>query len=489
MREIFARIEKNHYLSAETPGHGFEGYLHTIMSNASSWEGQEDLMKVLGVASEHLGQNQQKILEHLIADPNALIPARDRTEGVFGLAVHADTRWRRFSSRDYVLKTANAVLPDGNKKYRLTVQLNTLATKLLFQDVGHPKKKPKAIGIEYLRGQSLYSADPRWKSSNKGTPGRAYARKEVILAGGTFNSPQLLKLSGIGPAPELARFKIKVVANLPGVGANLQDNYEVPIIGHAARDFQQPAPDLNAPTCNFGAPDDPCVDLWRQGIGPYTAGTTMNSIFRKSAYPAHDERDFFLVGGTFVIRGFWPSFDLRPLDPPNMFALSTVKINPQSRAGTVKLRSTDPRDTPEINFHLFEENDVGAELDLKAELDTVKWARRVFASVPPPLGPLTPVEPPCFETPAPDGSCDDDLDKEWITTQIFGHHPTSTCAIGADSDPLAVLDSKFRVRGVRGLRVVDASAFPRVPGPFPVLPTFMLSEKATESVLEDADRW
>ena len=143
----------------------------------------------------------------------------------------------------------------------------------------------------------------------------------------------------------------------------------------------------------------------------------------------------------------------------------------------------------EINFHLFEENDAGTELDLKAELDTVKWARRVFASVPPPLGPLTPVEPPCPGRPAPDGSCDDDLDKEWITTQIFGHHPTSTCAIGADNDSLAVLDAKFRVRGVKGLRVVDASAFPRVPGPFPVLPTFMLSEKATESVLEDANRW
>lgn len=73
--------------------------------------------------------------------------------------------------------------------------------------------------------------------------------------------------------------------------------------------------------------------------------------------------------------------------------------------------------------------------------------------------------------------------------QVFGHHSTCTCAIGADDNPFAVLDSKFRVRGVRGLRVVDASAFPCVPGAFPVIPTFLLSEKATKSVLQDVERW
>jgi choline dehydrogenase len=489
MREIFVRMENNHYLTPGTPGHGFNGYFDTMRSGASIWTGQDDLLTVLGTASGHLGQNPSDIGTNLLADPNALSPARDQTEGVFGCSQHADSAWRRFSSRDYVLETANAVDASGEKKYNLTVQLNTLATKVLFTDVNHPRKTPKAKGIEFLQGQSVYRADPRNTASNQGTVGRAYARKEVILSGGAFNSPQLLKLSGIGPAAELAQFDIDVLVDLPGVGTNLQDNYEVPVVGHAARDIQQPTPDPNAPTCFFGAPGDPCIDLWRQGQGPYTEGATLNSIFRKTAYPASGERDMFVVGGMFALRGFWPPTDSVPADPPNTFGFSTVKINPQSRSGTVLLKSADPRDTPEINFHLFKENDAGTDLDLNAELDTVKFVRRVFADIPAPLGPIVPVEPPCPGTPAADGTCDDEADKEWIKNQIFGHHPTSTCAIGADNNPMAVLDSKFRVRGVRGLRVVDASSFPRVPGAFPVLPTFLLSEKATESVLEDAGLW
>ncbi|KAK3293726.1 GMC oxidoreductase-like protein [Chaetomium fimeti] len=489
MRNIFERIENNHHLAPGTPGHGFNGYLDTIVSDASVWAGQDDLLTALGTVAGHLGQSPSNISTYVRSDPNAPDPNRDQAQGVFGSTLHADARWRRFTSRDYVLDTANAAEPDGQKKYQLTVQLDTLATKVLFTNANHPRKTPRAHGVEFLQGQSVYGADPRHTASNQGVAGRAYARKEVILSGGTFNSPQLLKLSGIGPAAELEKFNISVVVDLPGVGTNLQDNYEVPVIGHAARDFQQPIPDPDAPACTFGVPGDPCVDLWKQGLGPYMGGATLNSIFRKSASPAYDERDFFLVGGTFALRGFWPPTDSVPADPPNMFGLSTVKINPQSRSGRVLLRSADPRDTPDINFHLFEEDDAGTELDLNAELDTVKWARRAFADVPAPLGPIAPIEPPCPEAPTADGTCDDETDREWIKNQIFGHHPTSTCAIGADSDPMAVLDSKFRVRGVQGLRVVDASAFPRVPGPFPVLPTFMLSEKGTESVLEDSDLW
>jgi choline dehydrogenase len=84
--------------------------------------------------------------------------------------------------------------------------------------------------------------------------------------------------------------------------------------------------------------------------------------------------------------------------------------------------------------------------------------------------------------------CTDEIQAEYHRTQAYSHHATSTCAIGADSDPLAVLDSKFRVRGVQGLRVVDASAFPVVPGAFPVVPTMMLSQKASEDIIADAKK-
>ncbi|KAK4159897.1 putative GMC oxidoreductase [Cladorrhinum sp. PSN259] len=490
MRTIFTNIERNHYLPSGTPGHGFNGYFDTQMANASTWVGQNDMVSVMAKASNALGQNPANIVNNLLGDINALGATRDQKQGVFGSAIHVDENWRRFSSRDLVKDTANALNSSGKKKYPLFIQLNTLATKVLFKDVNVAGKQPKAIGIDYLQGQSVYRADPRNTASNTGTPGRAYARKEVILSGGTFNSPQLLKLSGIGPAAELAAFNISLVKDLPGVGTNLQDNYEVPVVGHAQQNFTTPAPNPADPVCWFGAPGDPCLAAWQNHQGPYMRGSTLNAVFRKSSSPAFNERDFFMVGGTFALRGFWPPTDSVPLDPPNMFAFSTVKIGPQSKAGRVLLKSSDPRDTPDINFHLFEENSAGTNSDLQAELDTVKFVRRVFASVPAPLGPITPVEPPCpGGVPAADGSCDDATDLEWIKNQIFGHHPTSTCAIGANSDPMAVLDSKFRVRGVKGLRVVDASAFPKVPGPFPVLPTFMLSEKATAGVLADAGIW
>ncbi|VBB83559.1 Putative GMC oxidoreductase [Podospora comata] len=489
MRSIFARIENNHYLPSGTPGHGFNSYFDTSMSDESVWVGQDDMTTVMAEAADHLGQDPLNIVDHLTADVNALDPARDQSVGVFGSAVHSDENARRFSSRDLVLETASALTAAGKKKYPLWIQLNTLATKVTFRDINHPHRKPKATGIEYLQGQSVYRADPRNTASNNGTWGRAFARKEVIVSGGTFNSPQLLKLSGIGPAEELASFGIPLVKNLPGVGTNLQDNYEVPIVGHAAKNFTTRSPDPADPACWFGAPGDPCVTLWQSQQGPYMKGATLNAVFRKSVSPAYNERDMFLVGGLFALRGFWPPTDSIVPDPPNMFGFSTVKIGPQSRGGKVLLTSADPKDVPSINFHLFEEGDAGTAMDLAAELDTVKFVRRIFASVPAPLGPISPVEPPCSGGMSADGTCDDAADIEWLKNQIFGHHPTSTCAIGADSDPNAVLDSKFRVRGVRGLRVVDASAFPRVPGPFPVLPTFMLSEKASESVLADAHTW
>ncbi|KAM7183064.1 hypothetical protein V8F33_013822 [Rhypophila sp. PSN 637] len=489
MRDIFRKIERNHHLPPGTPGHGFDGYLDTNQGNQSIWDGQTDLLSALATISGGLGQDPTHILDNLIQDVNSANPNRDQAQGVFGQTLHVNASNRRFSSRDRILSTARATKPNGKPKFPLTVQLNTLATKVLFKTMPpNSNARPKAIGVEFLRGASIYRADPRSSASAGGTLGRAFARKEVILSGGAFNTPQLLKLSGIGPAAELTRHNISVLVDLPGVGASLQDNYEVPLVGKATRAFLSPSPDPNDPPCSFGAPGDPCVPLWRQGQGPYARFSLGDAIFRKSAVAVGNERDFFFLGSTFAIRGFWPPTDSVVFDGPDTFALSTVKIHPLSKQGEVLLKSNDPRDTPVISFNLFD--GAGTEADLDAYVDTVKWARRTLQQIPASLRPVTLVEPPCVGGPmAADGGCDDAKDKEWIKSQIFGHHATSTARIGADNDPLAVLDSKLRVRGVKGLRVVDASSFPRVPGPFPLLPIFMLSEKASESVLQDADRW
>lgn len=122
---------------------------------------------------------------------------------------------------------------------------------------------------------------------------------------------------------------------------------------------------------------------------------------------------------------------------------------------------------------------VGSEYDLAAMKDVIAWVRRIFLRIG-----ITPKEPPCSGTIAADGSCGKD-DEDWIHKQTFGHHPTSTNRIGADNDTMSVLDSKFRVRGVSGLRVVDASAFARIPGVFPVVSTFMISQKASDDMIAE----
>lgn len=474
MRQYFVRLENNTYLPPGTPGHGFDGFLDVSLNEPQVLAGQPEVMTVLGAAANASGQDGNDIVQLTQADLNNDSPERDHQTGIWSLPAHKTPDGRRSTSRNAVVDVLSATHPDGSRKYRLTLQLQSLASKILFDGTGagaygHPRKI-RATGVEYLQGQSVYSADPRHNSSNVGTLRRAYARREVIVSGGTFNSPQLLKLSGIGPAAELANLSIPIVVDLPGVGSNMQDNYETGIIAGASQNFTTPGP-----ICTYGHGHDPCLDLWYNGTGPYVV-TSLDALMHQTSHAVYNERDLFMWGLTGGFRGFWPSDTVNPipLDPPNTFDFSLIKMHPQSRKGTVRLRSADPRDTPEINFRYFEDN---GEADLDAMAEGVEFGRQIYASIPPPLGPFT-EKFPCSAV-----NCST---KDAIKTQAWSHHATGSCAIGADDDPIAVLDSRFRVRGVDALRVVDASVFPVQPGGFPVIPTFMVSEKAAAVILEDA---
>lgn len=178
---------------------------------------------------------------------------------------------------------------------------------------------------------------------------------------------------------------------------------------------------------------------------------------------------------------------------PNQYECALVHMNPRSQAGAVTLTSTDPRATPDINLNFFATPD--SNRDLTAILDGINWVRSWLSAVPvsspsspssishttTSLAPFTELHP----CPGVVGKakCSVEEQKKYIKEQAYSHHATSSCRIGADGDRMAVLDSKFRVRGVRGLRVVDASAFPKVPGGFPVLPTMMISEMASEVLI------
>lgn len=476
MRQHFIELERDHNPSVPrgTPGHGFDGWLDITTNSADYLKNQSEATTVLQATAKAFGQDPSKIYDLVTRDLNNNDTDRDTQLGVFGFPAHRNPLGQRVSSRDVVVDT---VAMKGSK---LTLSLHSFVTKILF-DTKKSKADttPRATGVEYLAGMSHYKADPRFNltASNLGQSKKAYARKEVIIAGGAFNTPQLLMLSGIGPKAHLQSFNISVLVDSPGVGTHLQDNTEYGLAATAAIPFSS-----KGPGCTYGnTPDDPCLEAWQRHEGPYTQGP-LDALMFKSSASVKGERDIYyfgLSGATF--EGYWPgtTSNVVPSAGPNTWDFSMVKMNPQNKAGTVRLRSTDPRDTPDINFRFFE---TGADIDLQALADGVEFGRKILNSIPAPLGPFKEV----FPCPNGAGTCDV---KETIRAQAWSHHATSSAAIGADNDPLAVLDSKFRVRGVKGLRVVDASAFPKTPGAFPVIPTFMLGTKAGGVILEDKAKW
>jgi choline dehydrogenase len=431
MREIFTRIEHNNYLPKGTKGHGFDGWFQTQMLGGQSIEAalQAPASPITQAMATMLGLDPEAVPKLVTQDPNFLAADRDTTQGIYGLANHQRSNGQRYSSRDYILNTLDSMdIP-------LTLSVNSLATKVLF-DTSKVKEggNPVATGVEYLQGKSVYEADARRGPDSKGSKKTATARREVILSGGCFNTPQLLMLSGIGPAKHLKEFNIDVLIDAPGVGASLMDNQEMPIVGTTK---QSPG---------FG----------NTGI-----------VMMQTEHAPYDERDVFLMHGPYAFRGFWPSNQTNKLPPeaPGTYGVSIVKQHPVNRAGYVKLKSADPTDAPDINFNLYVE---GWETDMAAMKDAIAWVRRMYREVDSPTGPVTPREPPCPSGIKEDGYCTDQKEDEaWIFAQTFGHHPTSTARIGGDDDPMAVLDSKFRVRGADSLRVVDASAFARSEYTFP----------------------
>ena len=445
MRQYLVKLERNLYLPNGTAGHGFNGYLEISQDNYS-WPAVSDAQTMAKLAVQAYGDDPNTLQEHVERDINSLDPNLDSEVGVFGLSAHYDYQGIRSTHIQYIRATA--------ANYPLTVQTNSLATKVLFDNTTlSDANGPKAIGVEFLRGESMYSADPRYDASNQGTIGQAFAAKEVILAGGVFNSPQLLKLSGIGPAAELEQFDIPVLVDKPGVGHRMTDNYEASFLALAARD-------LNGTTS------------W------------LAQFFRSSQAPT-EAHDLFFFCGLFGFEGFYPG----PLTNygPRAYDCSLVHMRTNNRNGSVLLKSSNPRDTPAINFEYFQTD---GDRDLEAMLEGVTFAReKIVQQTPANMQPWTEVHPCTNNTIASNQtttSCTAEAQKEEINLQAWSHHATGTCAIGPDSDPMAVLDSQFRVRGTRGLRVVDGSAFPVQPGSFPVLPTYMIGEKAFADIVSEA---
>jgi choline dehydrogenase len=449
-------------------GHGYDGWLSTDLAKIDLLLQDPQLIKVVASAAERelagvLGRplHPWEGLEGWL-DPNDEAVQRSSLLGVW-LVPLATALGSRNGTREALQRAAAA--PAG----KLQILTHALATKLVLDEGG------RCVGVDYLTGASLYRADPRAAQAAPGRPGRAWARREVILAGGAFNTPQLLKLSGIGPAAELNRWGIEVAVDLPGVGQNLQDRYEATVITELSADFRlitggafrPPQPD---------DPPDPYLARWRNGEGPYTTNGALLAVVAKSD-PQLEVPDLFLFALPASFRGYYPGYADDLQRTPNRLTWAVLKAHTANRAGEVLLRSADPLDPPDIRFHYFGEGSDTAEHDLDAVVAGLKLARRLTAR----LDEWTGAE----ILPGKQVRGDEAL-RDYVRDNAWGHHASCSCPIGAVDDPMAVLDSKFRVRGVPGLRVVDASAFPRIPGYFIAAAIFMISEKAADTVLAEA---
>ncbi|KFY61043.1 hypothetical protein V497_03169 [Pseudogymnoascus sp. VKM F-4516 (FW-969)] len=472
MRKYFAKLEKNEYLqSLLSPGHGRSGWLGIDLTPVTLALQDLKLLSMLqgGItALSGLAGTVINLATFLAGDANADSPHRDSTQAIYQVPL-ASRNGARNGVRDFLVSVNNAVNADGSKKYKLEIRTHCLATKVNF-DTSNP---PKATGVSFLDGQSLYRADPRSGKAQAGTPGSATASREVIISGGAYNSPQLLKLSGIGPAAELKKFGIPVVKDLPGVGANLQDHYEVAVQGTTPTDFAV------LKGCTFAASkSDPCLEKWHQGKLALTRGTYVSNgfvaaMFIKSSQSPDGNYDELAFGGPLNFRGYYPGYSIDATAAKNVWTWALLKAHPRNTAGSVKLASADPRDPPKILFNYFDTGSGDYAADLETITESIRIARWAIGNQ---SVPVTEVLP---------GSSIKTTEEiqDYIKNTAWGHHASCTCPIGADGDPMAVLDSSFRVRGVSGLRVVDASVYPRIPGTFTLLSTYIVGEKAADIIL------
>jgi choline dehydrogenase len=332
---------------------------------------------------------------------------------------------------------ANAYLRAARRRRNLEVRTRSLATRILFDG-------RRASGVRYRRGD---------------TERVARAAREVIICGGPINTPQLLKLSGVGPAAELSSLGIPIVHELPGVGENLQDHLEF---------YFQVA--CTQPITLFSQ-----TSRWRRamiglrwltrkdGLGATNHFETCGFIRSRAGEPYPDIQYHFLPMAV--------SYDGTSLAREHGFQAHVGPMRSKSR-GWVRLASANPLDKPKIRFNYLSHPD-----DLPEMRACVRLTREIFAQ-------------PAFDSyrgreiaPGAEVQTDEQIDAFIRARVESAFHPACSCRMGSASDPLAVVDPTTQVIGLTALRIVDSSIMPSITNGNLNAPTIMLAEKAADHIL------
>lgn len=359
----------------------------------------------------------------------------ERQAGV-GIMQHTYGQWGRFRQRS-----------DGKKAFldplahdkRLVIVTEARVDRILVEN-------GRAVGVAYSRD---------------GHPHEARAGREVLVAAGTYNSAKLLMLSGIGPADHLSDFQIPVIADLPGVGANLQDHHEVPVIATTRGKSGYFGQDRGWPMVRNG------LQYLLFNSGPVTTTGIEACLFYD---PDGGDRPTIQLYCAPIV---YQDRDVAKARPTWGVTFTSCLLRPRAR-GSVRLRSADPAAQPLVNCNFFGDPD-----DLRLTLKSMRFARRILETEP-------------FRSkirqeilPGPAVTDDAGLTRFAQETVKTNYHPSGSLKMGRDDDPMAVVDARLRVRGIEDLRVIDCSIIPAIPSGNTNAPAMAIGSKAAALIAED----
>jgi choline dehydrogenase len=328
----------------------------------------------------------------------------------------------------------DAFLPLVKGDERLKIVTEAVVTRLVIE-------KGRCTGVEFIEGGKRQKA----------------GADTVILAAGTYITPKLLMLSGIGPADQLWRHDIRPIVDLPGVGENLQDHCEVPLIAAS-----------NGQYGYFG--QDKGWNMVRNGLqyllfrkGPVTTTGVEACVFTNPDDPEADASlKIYCVPTVYLDR------DIKDVEACDGVTFTTCLLRPKSR-GTVRLRSGDPLDPPVVDGGFLKHPD-----DIRLMIAGIRFARTFLAA--------SPIKEKIAREmlPGADRTSDDDLHAHCKRMVKTNYHPVGTARMGRSDDPMAVLDARLRVRGIEGLRVFDCSVMPQIVSGNTNAPAMAIAHRAVE---------
>lgn len=364
-----------------------------------------------------------------------------RTEDFNGKAQEGAGYYQLTTWKGWRWSTAKGYLKPARNRANLHVETNAQATGLILEG-------KRAVGVKYKQGGAIREAR---------------ATGEVLLSAGALQSPQLLQLSGIGPGAVLQKYGIPVVHELPGVGENLQDHLQI------RATYEATIPTTNDQLNSWAGQAKLGMQWLLHRSGPLAVGINQGGCFMRALPDEAKTPDIQFHVATL-------SADMAggAVHPFSGFTLSVCQLRPESR-GHSHIQSSDPLVPPAMV-----PNYLSTDLDRRTAIASLKAARAIASSRS--MSPYVKRE----IKPGPDANTDEELLEFTRNNGATIFHPTGTCKMGVDSDPMAVLDERLRVRGIERLRVIDCSSMPTLVSGNTNAPAVAMAEKAVDMIIEDA---